>query len=71
VTAQEMAAELVRRNLGSVYGGGNVGLMGELADAILRTDDEVQGSSRRTLWRWSSDVTGRDSCPFNKTFFSD
>jgi hypothetical protein len=38
-----MAAELVRRNLGLVYGGGNAGLMGELADAILRTDGEVQG----------------------------
>ena len=38
-----MAAELVRRNIGLVYGGGNVGLMGELADAVLRTGGEVQG----------------------------
>lgn len=41
--AQEMAAELVRRNIGLVYGGENVGLMGELADAVLKADGEVQG----------------------------
>ena len=38
-----MAAELVRRNIGLVYGGSNVGLMGELADAVLRTGGEVEG----------------------------
>jgi uncharacterized protein (TIGR00730 family) len=38
-----MAAELVRRNIGLVYGGGNVGLMGILADAVLRAGGEVQG----------------------------
>lgn len=31
-----MAAELVRRKIGLVYGGGNVGLMGIIADAVLR-----------------------------------
>lgn len=41
--AQDMAAELVQRNIGLVYGGGNVGLMGEIADAVLRTGGEVQG----------------------------
>lgn len=38
-----MAAELVRRNIGLVYGGGNVGLMGIIADAVLRTGGQVQG----------------------------
>jgi uncharacterized protein (TIGR00730 family) len=38
-----MAAELVRRNIGLVYGGSNVGLMGELADAVLRAGGEVEG----------------------------
>jgi uncharacterized protein (TIGR00730 family) len=38
-----MAAELVRRNIGLVYGGSNVGLMGEIADAVLRTGGEVEG----------------------------
>jgi|ERR1700677_2246723 hypothetical protein len=33
--AEEMGAELVRRNIGLVYGGGNVGLMGIIADAVL------------------------------------
>jgi hypothetical protein len=38
-----MAAELVRRNIGLVYGGGNVGLMGIIADAVLRAGGEAQG----------------------------
>ena len=31
--AEQLAAELVARNLGLVYGGGNIGLMGIVADA--------------------------------------
>jgi uncharacterized protein (TIGR00730 family) len=38
-----LGTELVRRNLGLVYGGGNVGLMGVLADAVLKTGGEAQG----------------------------
>jgi uncharacterized protein (TIGR00730 family) len=41
--AEEMAADLVRRNLGLVYGGGNVGLMGILAAAVLRAGGEAIG----------------------------
>jgi uncharacterized protein (TIGR00730 family) len=41
--AEEMAAELVRRNIGLVYGGGNVGLMGIIGDAVLNAGGEVQG----------------------------
>ncbi len=41
--AEEMAAELVRREIGLVYGGGNVGLMGILADAVLGAGGEAQG----------------------------
>jgi predicted Rossmann-fold nucleotide-binding protein len=33
--AEEMGAELARRNIGLVCGGGNVGLMGIIADAVL------------------------------------
>ena len=40
--AEEMGAELVRNNIGLVYGGGNVGLMGILADAVLRAGGEAQ-----------------------------
>src|SRR6202046_220368 len=41
--AEEMAAELVRRKIGLVYGGGKVGLMGSIADAVLRAGGEAQG----------------------------
>jgi len=40
---EELGVELVRRNIGLVYGGGNVGLMGVIADAVLRAGGEVQG----------------------------
>jgi|ERR1019366_1955145 uncharacterized protein (TIGR00730 family) len=43
VAAEEMAAELVRSNIGLVYGGGNVGLMGVIADAVLRAGGEAVG----------------------------
>jgi predicted Rossmann-fold nucleotide-binding protein len=36
--AEEMGAELVCRNIGLVYGGGNVGLMGIIADAVLKAE---------------------------------
>ena len=41
--ARLLAAELVQRKLGLVYGGGQVGLMGTLADAALRHGGEVIG----------------------------
>jgi len=41
--AEEMGAELVRRNIGLVYGGGNVGLMGAIADAVLEAGGEAVG----------------------------
>lgn len=41
--AQEMGAELARRKLRLIYGGGNVGLMGVVADAVLAGGGEVVG----------------------------
>jgi len=41
--AQQLAAELTRRHIGLVYGGGNVGLMGAIADAILNAGGEAIG----------------------------
>ena len=41
--AQAMGWELVRRGIGLVYGGGNVGLMGVVADAVLERGGEVIG----------------------------
>ena len=41
--AQAMGAELVRQGIGLVFGGGRVGLMGTIADAVLEAGGEVIG----------------------------
>lgn len=41
--AHEFGEVLLRRGLGLVYGGGNVGLMGILADAVMQGGGEVIG----------------------------
>ena len=41
--ATAMAAAMVQRGLGLVYGGGNVGLMGTIADAVMRQGGKVIG----------------------------
>ena len=43
LAAQAMGRALVKRNIGLVYGGGNVGLMGVIADAMLAEGGEVIG----------------------------
>jgi uncharacterized protein (TIGR00730 family) len=43
IAAQALAGALARRGLGLVYGGGNVGLMGMLADSMLQAGGEVIG----------------------------
>jgi uncharacterized protein (TIGR00730 family) len=47
--AEQLARELVKRGYGVVYGGGNVGLMGALADATLAAGGEVIGVIPRAL----------------------
>lgn len=47
--ARVMAACLARRGIGVVFGGGSVGLMGELADAALAAGSEVIGVIPRKL----------------------
>jgi uncharacterized protein (TIGR00730 family) len=47
--ARDLAAELARRRLGLVYGGGSVGIMGILADAALAAGVEVIGVIPRPL----------------------
>ena len=49
--ARELAALLVDRGIGVVYGGGSVGLMGALADAVLAKGGEVIGVLPRGLAR--------------------
>ncbi len=41
--AAQMGSELARRGIGLVYGGGSVGLMGVVADAVLAAGGEVTG----------------------------
>lgn len=41
--AVELGTQLADRNIGLVYGGGNVGLMGRMADAVLHQGGEVIG----------------------------
>jgi uncharacterized protein (TIGR00730 family) len=41
--AREVGAELARRRIGVVYGGGRLGLMGALADAAMAHGDNVIG----------------------------
>ncbi|MES3023428.1 MAG: TIGR00730 family Rossman fold protein [Pseudomonadota bacterium] len=47
--AREMARALVELNIGLVYGGGNVGLMGVIADEVLRLGGEASGVIPRAL----------------------
>jgi uncharacterized protein (TIGR00730 family) len=41
--AEQLGAEMVRRKIGLVYGGGNVGLMGAIADSVLKAGGEAIG----------------------------
>src|ERR1035437_2009702 len=41
--SEEMGAELVRSNIGLMYGGTSVGLMGVLSDAVLKAGGEALG----------------------------
>ena len=47
--AQALAQQLVSHNLPLVYGGGKVGLMGVIADEVLRLGGEVTGVIPRAL----------------------
>jgi len=43
---------LAERGLGLVYGGGNVGLMGVVADAVLAAGGEVEGVIPEAMMKW-------------------
>lgn len=49
LAARTVAGELARRRIGLVYGGGGIGLMGVLADAVLAGGGEVIGVIPRPL----------------------
>ena len=48
-TAEQLAQELVRRNIGLVYGGASVGIMGRIADTALDAGGEVIGVMPKSL----------------------
>jgi uncharacterized protein (TIGR00730 family) len=47
-----------REGIGLIYGGGRVGLMGELADAVLENGGEVTGIIPHALWAREVGHTG-------------
>jgi len=47
--AEKMGQELLNRGMGLVYGGGNVGLMGTIADTVMAGGGEVIGVIPRLL----------------------
>ena len=47
--AQQLGRAIVAQNMGLVYGGGSIGLMGVIADAILKEKGEVIGVIPYTL----------------------
>ena len=50
--ARELGARLAREDMQLVYGGGNVGLMGKVADAVLENGGEVVGVIPEQLVQW-------------------
>lgn len=42
-TAKSMAQELVKNDIALIYGGGNIGLMGVIADEVMRLGGEATG----------------------------
>jgi len=49
LAAQKLAKELATKNLSLVYGGGNIGIMGELANTTLNYNVRVTGVIPQTL----------------------
>jgi uncharacterized protein (TIGR00730 family) len=56
--ARGLGVALVSRGLGLVYGGGGVGLMGELANSVLAAGGEVVGVIPRSLYEKEVAHTG-------------
>jgi uncharacterized protein (TIGR00730 family) len=56
--ARQLADLLVSEGIGLVYGGASIGLMGELADAVMGGGGEVIGVIPRQLYDWEIGHTG-------------
>ncbi len=49
--ARSLARAMTGRNIGLVYGGGNIGLMGQIADSVLANNGEAIGVIPKALFR--------------------
>lgn len=56
--AKNLMQHFIQRNIGLVYGGGKVGLMGVLAEEMLKNHGEVQGVIPEKLMGWELGHTG-------------
>ena len=52
--ARRLGSVLVERHLGLVYGGGNVGLMGQIANAVIEQGEKSSVLSRGGCWNGGS-----------------
>ena len=75
--AKEVGQELVRRGYGLVYGGGRVGLMGELATAVMAAGGHVVGviphalSGREVAFAEASELIVVDTMHRRKAVMAD
>ena len=56
--ARQLARAMVSRNIGLVYGGASVGIMGEIANAVLEEDGDVIGIIPKGLFKKEVAHTG-------------
>src|SRR3546814_20868422 len=61
--ARELARELVRRDIGLVYGGASVGIMGIVADAVMAEGGRVIGIIPEPLMRKELGHSGLTELP--------
>lgn len=57
-TARDLGAAMARQNIGLVYGGGRLGLMGAVADAVMDAGGHVTGVIPESLVRKELSHTG-------------
>ncbi|MFO0806649.1 MAG: TIGR00730 family Rossman fold protein [Gemmataceae bacterium] len=75
--ARELGTELVRRNLHLVYGGGRVGLMGEVATAVTAAGGNVVGviphalSAKEIAYTDATELIVTDSMHSRKALMAD
>jgi len=75
--ARSLAEHLLEQNIGLVYGGANIGIMGEVANAVLQGGGEVMGIIPKSLARKEvahfglSDLRVVDSMHQRKTIMAD